>query len=263
MDAATLVKVEPGLSLSRAQALIAYTNDAMIRCGCTDRKSASMFLAQVGAESISLQYQQEMGSLSYLQGQPYWPFIGRTFIQVTWKGNYERFGYWCVGQRLLTDPEYFVKNPGRLADDRWAWLGAVWYLTVERPSWITYAKAGDVPQCTLLINGGYNGLAGRQSRYNLCYSLGNAILPTKTGAPVTQQSELTLMQFTGADVKNHNAVFLTNGIHIRLVTGHYNSPSHLRMIAFLKSKGFDSTLKKTANALGSYGTPTNFTYPGI
>ena len=32
----------------------------------------------------------EYGSQSYLEGKEYWPYIGRGFVQLTWKDNYEK-----------------------------------------------------------------------------------------------------------------------------------------------------------------------------
>ena len=34
----------------------------------------------------------EYGSPEYLKAKPYYPFIGRGYIQLTWKNNYELFG---------------------------------------------------------------------------------------------------------------------------------------------------------------------------
>lgn len=31
----------------------------------------------------------EYGSLAYLQGKKYWPYIGRGYVQLTWKRNYQ------------------------------------------------------------------------------------------------------------------------------------------------------------------------------
>lgn len=35
---------------------------------------------------------KEYGSLKYLMSKPYYPYIGRGFVQITWKENYKRFG---------------------------------------------------------------------------------------------------------------------------------------------------------------------------
>lgn len=34
----------------------------------------------------------EMGSQKYLRLKPYYPYIGRGYVQLTWKWNYEKFG---------------------------------------------------------------------------------------------------------------------------------------------------------------------------
>jgi putative chitinase len=34
---------------------------------------------------------KEMGSQKYLRGKKYWPWIGRGYVQLTWKANYEKF----------------------------------------------------------------------------------------------------------------------------------------------------------------------------
>lgn len=34
---------------------------------------------------------REMGSQAYLGGKRYWPWIGRGYVQLTWKANYEKF----------------------------------------------------------------------------------------------------------------------------------------------------------------------------
>jgi predicted chitinase len=179
MDATTLTRAQPGLALSRAQQLVTFCNDALVRAGCTNVRRSAMFLAQIGAESVSLNYKEEIGPM------PYWAgygggaaYHGRTFIQITHDYNYRSFGRWCFEHHLLADPEFFVRNPAALGDDRWAWLGPVWYWTVSRPNLNLAADAADVPGATLAINGGYNNLEGRQARYNACMSLNRAILPT-------------------------------------------------------------------------------------
>lgn len=165
--------------MQRAKELVTFCNDALVRAGCTTVKRSAMFLAQIGAESVSLNYKEEIGP------QPYWAgygggaaYHGRTFIQITHDYNYRGFGRWCFEHHLLSDPEFFVRNPTALGDDRWAWLGPVWYWTVSRPQLNLTADAGDVSGATLAINGGFNNLEGRQARYNACMGLNRAILPS-------------------------------------------------------------------------------------
>lgn len=185
MDAQTLVKAMPGLSLSRASQLVNGCNAAMQIGEINTVRRCAMFLAQIGHESVSLQYKQE---IQPPPGADYPPYIGRTFIQVTWDYNYRDFGQWCHRKNLLSDSEMFVKHPTYLAADQWAWLGPIWYWTVARPTLNTMADAGDMYGCTLAINGGLNGLSDRQYRYGICMRLGTAILPTKT--PQRQEDDV-------------------------------------------------------------------------
>ncbi len=51
----------------------------------------------------------EMGSQSYLQGKKYYPYIGRGYVQLTWKWNYEKFGN-LLGVDLVNNPD-LAKDP--------------------------------------------------------------------------------------------------------------------------------------------------------
>jgi predicted chitinase len=175
VDAATLVKAMPGLDLPRASQLVNGANAAMVIGEITNVRRAAMFLAQIGHESGSLRYKQE---IQPPPGATYPPYIGRTFIQITWDYNYAAFGQWCARKNLLNDPNLFLNHPPTLAADQWAWLGPVWYWTVSRPQLNTLSDQGDIVGATRAINGGLNGLADRTTRYKHCLSLGTAILPT-------------------------------------------------------------------------------------
>jgi len=178
MDAATLVKAMPNLKSDDAARLIDACNRAMLLGEITTQKRAAMFLAQVGHESSSLRFTEEISPKPHAK---YRPYIGRTFMQITWKTNYAAFGTWCVSKNLLTDRNHFVDNPTELAADKWAWLGAVWYWTVARSTLNHVSDQGDVREATRLINGKkLHGLQERQDRYDLCISLGDAILPAQT-----------------------------------------------------------------------------------
>ncbi|TIM14456.1 MAG: hypothetical protein E5Y67_12310 [Mesorhizobium sp.] len=54
----------------------------------------------------------EMGSQQYLRSKPYWPFIGRGYVQITWEANYKK-----AGGKLGRD---FVKNPDLLLQAKYA-----------------------------------------------------------------------------------------------------------------------------------------------
>jgi predicted chitinase len=180
MDYSTLIKSQLGyLSTTRAKALVGGCNEAMNVGHINTVNRAAMFLAQIGHESGSLRYKQEIAPAP---GAPYWPYIGRTFIQVTWKYNYLAFGEWCHARGLLSNPTSFVMTPSSLAADHWAWLGAVWFWTTHGLN--TLADNRDIYGATQRINGGYNGLQDRMNRWHHCLSLGNAILPTVEGPHV-------------------------------------------------------------------------------
>jgi predicted chitinase len=174
MNYQTLIKSQLGyLSTSRAQALIGEANSAMRTGGITTVNRAAMFLAQIGEESGSLRYTQEIAPAP---NAAYKPYIGRTFIQITWKYNYAAFGSWCQSKGLVSNPNVFVNNPSSLADIKWAWWGAVWYWTTHGLN--GFADRGDINGATQRINGGYNGLAERTRRWHACLALGSAILPS-------------------------------------------------------------------------------------
>lgn len=59
----------------------------------------------------------------------YAPYYGRGYIQCTWKDNYLAFGRWALSFDLIDNEYYFVNNPSRLADTKWAAYTAIWYFS--------------------------------------------------------------------------------------------------------------------------------------
>ena len=55
----------------------------------------------------------ERGSQKYLKSKPYYPYIGRGYVQLTWKWNYEKFG------KLLNIP--LADNPALANEPETAW----------------------------------------------------------------------------------------------------------------------------------------------
>ncbi len=47
----------------------------------------------------------EYGSKEYLRSKKYWPYIGRGYVQLTWKSNYEKYGIAATPEKAL-DPEF-------------------------------------------------------------------------------------------------------------------------------------------------------------
>lgn len=105
------------------------------------------FLATCAVESAWFRTTTEYGS-----GQRYAPYIGRTFVQLTWRENYAGFGRWCKNHGLVDDIDTFVKNPASLSGLRWAWLGPVYYFEVHG-LW-RYANADNFLAVSQAVNGG-------------------------------------------------------------------------------------------------------------
>lgn len=142
-------------------------------------KGAAAFLATVAVESAWFRTTTEYGT-----GQRYAPYIGRTFIQLTWEANYAGFGRWCRARDLVFDEDVFVKTPAALSDFRWAWLGAVYYFEVQQ-LW-GWANGGDFLAVSQAVNGGRgrvgtpfvpNGQPARQAMYEVFLAAGKDLLP--------------------------------------------------------------------------------------
>jgi hypothetical protein len=57
----------------------------------TDLRWLAYLLATVYHECATRMWPvTEFGSAEYLQGQEYWPFVGRGMVQITWEDNYRR-----------------------------------------------------------------------------------------------------------------------------------------------------------------------------
>lgn len=169
--AKVLYDAVPVIDEDRAAQLVDAVIAGLAAAQCDNPRRIAMFLAQCGHESDGFATTQEYGT-----GQRYAPYIGRTWIQITWQANYAAFGRWAADQGLIDDPNYFVDNPTALADLKWAGLGAAWYWTVARPTIKDLSDNGDVVGVTQLINGGQNGIADRNARYQQAIALGDGLL---------------------------------------------------------------------------------------
>lgn len=183
VDPAGVLARATGLSVPRAAEILPAVSDGLKASQCTNVNRIAMWLAQVGHESVSFKYTEEIA-----KGGRYAPYIGRTWIQITWDYNYRAFSEWCFERGLVPTRDYFVVNYRELADLKWAGLGASWYWTEQRPmNALTDAgdsatwKAGSITYrgfeaVTAAINGGTNGLADRRDRYNRALLQGEALL---------------------------------------------------------------------------------------
>ncbi|QRY51721.1 M15 family metallopeptidase [Mycolicibacterium septicum] len=176
---APVLAAATGLSEARAAEILPAVQSGLRQSDATTVPRIAQWLAQVGHESVSFYYTEEIA-----KNGRYAPYIGRTWIQITWDYNYRAFSEWCFDRGLVPTRDYFVVNYQRLADLEWAGLGASWYWTEQRPmnalvdagenaSWNGYRGFSAV---TAAINGGTNGLADRQARYNRALALGDRLL---------------------------------------------------------------------------------------
>jgi predicted chitinase len=169
----------------KANAWMASFNQALIRAKCTNYPRVAMFLAQLGAESGSFRYTEELASGSEYEwrqdlgnvfpgdGERY---KGRTYIQVTGRHNYGALSAWAFAKGFVPTATFFVDNPEMLADVKYIFLGPIWYWTVARDM-NAYADARDIVGATRAVNGGLNNLAGRTARYEYAMTFGRKLLP--------------------------------------------------------------------------------------
>lgn len=154
--------------------LAADANEALKQAGITTRQGAAVFIAQCMVESAYFRTTREYGGSS----ARYAPYYGRGFIQVTWRENYAAFGAWCKARGLVSNSSYFVDVPDRLADSKWAWLGAVWYFRNHRHGLVALANAGENVKVGRAINRGtaYSAYAayGESHRQQAYWALLNA-----------------------------------------------------------------------------------------
>lgn len=200
------------LSIARYQALLPAFASAIIQAGCTTVNRAAMFAAQIGHESVGMKYAREIASGEAYNGRKdlgnIYPgdgprFKGAGWLQVTGRANFTAVSNWAHSKGYVPTPTFFVDRPDQLASDQYVWIGPVWYWTVARPNLNALSDAKDIVGATRAINGGTNGLADREARWNTCLRLGEALLAGPTPTPVPA-SYGELMQdkypLVGADV---------------------------------------------------------------
>jgi predicted chitinase len=180
MNVDTLLAAMPGLTRSLATSYLPSMEAAQREFQITSEARSRMWLAQVGHESVSLRYFEEIASGAAYEGRKDLGntqpgdgvrYKGRGPIQLTGRANYTTAG------NALKLP--LVDNPPMAADPRYAFRVSAWW-------WFTHglnqiSDTGDVTAATRRINGGLNGLSDRQSRYARCKGLGAKVVVS--GAP--------------------------------------------------------------------------------
>lgn len=199
MDAKTLGEVM-GWTLSEdrySQLLPAYLK-LMQWANITNVNRAAMLAAQLGHESVGLKYQSEIASGDAYEGRQDLGnihagdgvrFKGHGWIQITGRQNHTEVSKWAHGKGIVPSPTFFVDDPAALGNDQYCWVGPAWYWTIARPDINALSDARDLHTVTRRINGGLNGLADRQARYNRALAMGGRLLPSGDG-PVTVEKRL-------------------------------------------------------------------------
>lgn len=167
-----------GLPRAKANEIIGALRQGLQLAECTTVNRIAMFIAETREESDDYNTTVEYGDLS---GEAFYPYIGRTWIQITWQSNYAAFGKWCADNGLISDSNQFVNDPESLADIKWAGIGAAWYWKVQRPQINSLCDQGNVTEVTRLINGGTSEgaptwLSRRRDYWNQALAQGDALL---------------------------------------------------------------------------------------
>ncbi|RIQ90414.1 hypothetical protein D2E40_26985 [Mycobacteroides abscessus] len=199
---APILAAATGLSEARSAEILPAVSDGLKASQCTNINRIAMWLAQVGHESAGFNATEEYASGAAYEGRADLGntqpgdgvrFKGRSWIQITGRNNYAAFSRWCSGKGLVLSPTEFVDNPNRLAELRWAGIGAAWYWTVARSDINTLSDRQDLETVTRRINGGTNGLADRRDRYNRALLQGDALLQLlATSEPLDPIEELLM-----------------------------------------------------------------------
>lgn len=182
--------------------IAAAFNDAILTYGNSQFDTVNKVAALVSEcmqESAYFRTTEE-----YAKDGRYAPYIGRTFIQLTWQTNYAAFGAWCFNKGLVADPDVFVKAPKLLADRKWAALGGVWYFTrVLFHGKPLTAYSDDIGQVGKAVNLGDpfskytpNGHKARAAAYEAVRALGPTIIP-KPSEPVEELPMAANVAFRG------------------------------------------------------------------
>jgi len=108
----------------------------------------------------NLVYANRMGNGDEASGDG-WKYRGRGLIQLTGKNNYASFSMQAdnnalIEPELVAEPELAVESGG-------------WFWSTNRLNQLS--DTGDVKAVTRRINGGFNGLADREAKYNKLINL--------------------------------------------------------------------------------------------
>jgi len=165
---AELAKIMPGASSSKIAQYAPYLNQAMQAAGINTPAREAAFLAQLGHESGSFQYMQELASGKAYEGRKDLgntqpgdgvKYKGRGPIQITGRANYA-----AAGKALGID---LINHPELAATPQVGFQTAAWYWNTHNLNqYADQNTQASFNKITKAINGGYNGAADRNSRWN-------------------------------------------------------------------------------------------------
>ncbi|MCD4509702.1 hypothetical protein LQT97_00495 [Brucella pseudogrignonensis] len=92
----------------------------------------------------------EIGSEKYLRSKKYWPYIGRGYVQITWKNNYEKAGR-ILGIDFVSKPELLLQ-PKYAAPIIIAGMVEGWFTGKKLSDYITLQKS-DFKNARRIVNG--------------------------------------------------------------------------------------------------------------
>ncbi len=195
VDKAQILAAATGLSYSRAADILPAVTAGLRLSECVNPLRIAMWLAQMGHESDNFNATEE-----YAKNGRYAPYIGRTWIQITWDYNYRAFGKWACERGIVPYADYFVDYPTDLASMEYAGVGPAWYWTVQRPDINRLSDAGDVDNVTFRINGGYNGINDRKARYTRALAQGDSLLALIADEQPHEPTTLEELLMSGLEV---------------------------------------------------------------
>jgi len=220
----TLTRAMGGsVPFDRYRALLPSVTQALQQSQCNTVDRIAMWMAQVGHESVGLKYMFELwgptadqagyqgrADLGNTQPGDGFRFRGRGPIQVTGRNNYTNLSRWAFDKQLVPSPTFFVDDPDQLATDRYAFLGAIWYWTTQRPM-NDFADRADIEGGSIAVNGRNentgraNGIDDRIARWNHCRDMGAVLLTIPTATGVISMAD-------AQDIKNATAGVDGNGL---------------------------------------------------
>lgn len=196
-----------GSSVERAVAFVEHFNDACEFYAVNTTTRLAALIAQLGHESGGLRYMEEIASGDAYEGRAdlgnMQPGDGRRFkghgpIQITGRYNHKR-----MRDLLRADgvecPD-FEQNPDALTMPKWGMWSAVKYWNWKGLN--ALADRGDFKGITKAINGGFNGQADRERRWDIARNALSQVLPaeitTAIPKPTSKENAVPLPAFAAA-----------------------------------------------------------------